>query len=74
MAHHSKTAFTFGPEFRTRLRELRKRRGRTLRAMALLRANVEKWAPKLNDPKFASEAAKVVADIYNQWKVRLPPK
>jgi len=36
MAHHSKTAFTFGPEFRARLRELRKRRGLTLRAMAML--------------------------------------
>jgi transcriptional regulator with XRE-family HTH domain len=36
MAHHSKTAFTFGPEFRARLSELRKRRGLTLRAMAML--------------------------------------
>jgi transcriptional regulator with XRE-family HTH domain len=36
MAEHSKTAFTFGPELRARLRELRERRGLTLRAMALL--------------------------------------
>jgi len=36
MAHHSKTAFTFGPELRARLRQLRKRRGLTLRALALL--------------------------------------
>jgi transcriptional regulator with XRE-family HTH domain len=36
MAHHSKTAFTFGPEFRARLRQLRKRRGLTLRTMAVL--------------------------------------
>ena len=36
MAYHSKTTFTFGPEFGARLRELRKRRGLTLRAMALL--------------------------------------
>ena len=36
MANHSKTAFTFGPEFRARLRQLRKRRGLTLRSMAML--------------------------------------
>lgn len=36
MAHHSKTTFDFGPEFRARLRELRKRRGLTLRTMAVL--------------------------------------
>ncbi len=36
MAYHSKTTFTFGPELRARLRELRKRRGLTLRALALL--------------------------------------
>jgi len=36
MAHHSRTAFDFGPEFRARLRELRERKGLTLRALALL--------------------------------------
>jgi transcriptional regulator with XRE-family HTH domain len=36
MAHHSKTAFPFGPELRARLRQLRKRRGLTLRTMAVL--------------------------------------
>ena len=36
MIRHSKTAFTFGPELRARLRQLRKRRGLTLRAMAVL--------------------------------------
>jgi len=36
MAHHSKTTFAFGPEFRARLRQLRKRRGLTLRALAVL--------------------------------------
>jgi len=38
------------------------------------KANVEKWAPKLHDPEFAREAAQMVADIYNRWKVKLPPK
>jgi transcriptional regulator with XRE-family HTH domain len=38
------------------------------------KANVEKWAPKLHDPEFAREAAKMVADIYDRWKVKLPPK
>jgi transcriptional regulator with XRE-family HTH domain len=36
MTRHSKTAFTFGPELRARLRQLRKRRGLTLRTMAVL--------------------------------------
>ncbi|MCX6841519.1 MAG: helix-turn-helix domain-containing protein [candidate division WOR-3 bacterium] len=36
MAHHSKTAFTFGPEFGVRLRRLRERRSLTLRAVAVL--------------------------------------
>jgi hypothetical protein len=36
MAYHSKTTFTFGPELRARLRQLRKRRGLTLRDLALL--------------------------------------
>jgi transcriptional regulator with XRE-family HTH domain len=36
MTRHSKTTFTFDPQFRTRLRQLRKRRGLTLRAMAVL--------------------------------------
>jgi transcriptional regulator with XRE-family HTH domain len=38
------------------------------------KASVEKWVPKLHDPEFAREAAKMVADIYNRWKVKLPPK
>jgi transcriptional regulator with XRE-family HTH domain len=38
------------------------------------KASVEQWAPKLHDPEFAREAAKMVADIYNRWKVKLPPK
>ena len=36
MTRHSKTAFTFGPELRARLRQLRERRGLSLRAMAVL--------------------------------------
>ena len=36
MARHSRTTFIFGPEFRARLRQLRQRRGLTLRAMAAL--------------------------------------
>jgi hypothetical protein len=31
-------------------------------------------APKLHDPGFAPEAAKLVADIYDRWKVKLPPQ
>jgi hypothetical protein len=38
------------------------------------KAEVEKWVPKLHDPEFAREAAKTVADLYNRWKVKLPPK
>jgi transcriptional regulator with XRE-family HTH domain len=38
------------------------------------KASVEQWAPKLEYPEFAREAAKMVADIYNRWKVKLPPK
>jgi transcriptional regulator with XRE-family HTH domain len=37
------------------------------------KASVEQWAPKLHDPEFAREAAKMVADIYDRWKVKLPP-
>jgi transcriptional regulator with XRE-family HTH domain len=37
------------------------------------KASVEQWAPKLHDPEFAREAAKMVADIYSRWKVKLPP-
>jgi hypothetical protein len=37
-------------------------------------ASVERWAPKLHFPEFARDAAKMVADIYNRWKVKLPPK
>lgn len=36
MAHHSKTTFAFRPEFSARLCQLRKRRGLTLRALAVL--------------------------------------
>jgi transcriptional regulator with XRE-family HTH domain len=38
------------------------------------KAEVEKWVPKLHDPVFAREAAKLVADVFNRWKVRFPPK
>jgi transcriptional regulator with XRE-family HTH domain len=38
------------------------------------KAEVAKWVPKLHDPEFAREAAVMVADIYNRWKVKLPPK
>ncbi len=38
------------------------------------KASVEKWAPKLQFPDYAREAAKTVAATYNRWKVRLPPK
>jgi transcriptional regulator with XRE-family HTH domain len=38
------------------------------------KASVAQWAPKLPCPGFAPEAAKMTADIYNRWKVRLPPK
>jgi len=38
------------------------------------KANVDKWAPKLQYPEFAREAAKLVADTYNRWKVKLPSK
>jgi len=37
-------------------------------------ASVEKWAPKLQFPEYAREAAQTVANIYNRWKVKLPPK
>jgi len=37
-------------------------------------ASIEKWAPKLHEPGFARQAAQMVADIYNRWKVKLPPK
>ncbi len=29
---------------------------------------------KLQFPEFAREAAKTLADIYNRWRIRLPPK
>jgi len=38
------------------------------------KASVEQWAPKLQFPDYAREAAKTVADTYNRWKVKLPPK
>ena len=38
------------------------------------KASVEQWAPKLHDPQFAREAAKMVADIFNRWKSTLPPR
>ena len=38
------------------------------------KASVEQWAPKLHDPGFARKAAEMVADVYNRWKVKLPPK
>jgi hypothetical protein len=37
-------------------------------------AEVERWVPKLHDPEFVREAAKMVADVFNLWKVKLPPK
>jgi transcriptional regulator with XRE-family HTH domain len=38
------------------------------------KASVEQWVPKLQFPEYAREAAKTVADLYNRWKVKLPPK
>jgi transcriptional regulator with XRE-family HTH domain len=38
------------------------------------KAEVEKWVPKLHDAEFAREAARMVADVYNRWKVKLPTK
>jgi transcriptional regulator with XRE-family HTH domain len=38
------------------------------------KASVEKWAPKLHEPEFAREAAQMTADIYNRWKIKLPPR
>jgi hypothetical protein len=38
------------------------------------KANVEKWVPKLHDPEFVREAAEMVADVFNRWKSKLPPK
>ena len=38
------------------------------------KASVEQWAPKLPYPEFAREAALMVADIFNRWKVKLPPR
>jgi len=38
------------------------------------KASVEHWAPRLPHPEFAPEAAKMVADVYSRWKVKLPPK
>jgi transcriptional regulator with XRE-family HTH domain len=38
------------------------------------KAEVEKWVPKLHDPKFAREAAQMIADIYDRWKVKQPPR
>ena len=38
------------------------------------KASVEQWAPKLHDPEFAREAAKMVADIFNRWKSTVPPR
>jgi transcriptional regulator with XRE-family HTH domain len=37
------------------------------------KACVEQWAPRLAQPEFAREAAQMVADIYNRWKVKMPP-
>jgi hypothetical protein len=30
--------------------------------------------PKLHDPEFAREAAVMIADVFNLWKIKLPPK
>jgi len=30
--------------------------------------------PKLHDPEFAREAAVMIADVFNRWKSKLPPK
>ncbi len=38
------------------------------------RAEVEATVPKLHDPKVAREVAVMIADIFNRWKVKLPPK
>jgi transcriptional regulator with XRE-family HTH domain len=38
------------------------------------KAEVEAWVPKLHDPKVAREAAMMIADVFNRWKIKLPPK
>jgi len=38
------------------------------------KACVDGWAPKLAQPEFAREAAQIVADLYNRWKVKFAPK
>jgi transcriptional regulator with XRE-family HTH domain len=38
------------------------------------RAEVDATAPKMDDPALAREMAKLVADTFNRWKVKLPPK
>jgi len=37
-------------------------------------AEVDATAPKLHDETIAREMAKLVAEIFNRWKVKLPPK
>jgi transcriptional regulator with XRE-family HTH domain len=37
-------------------------------------AEVEATVPKLHDPRVAREAAVLIADVFNRWKVKLPPK
>ena len=37
-------------------------------------AEVEATVPKLHDPKVAREAAAMIADVFNRWKSKLPPK
>jgi hypothetical protein len=38
------------------------------------RADVDAAVPKLHDPAVAREMAKLVADTFNYWKVKLPPR
>ena len=37
-------------------------------------AEVEATVPRLHVPQVAREAAALIADVFNRWKVRLPPK
>ncbi len=37
-------------------------------------AEVERAAPKLHDPDLARECARLAAEAFNVWKVKLPPR
>ena len=66
MAYHSETTFTFGPEHGARLRKLRKSRGLTLRALALLMdrqgANAYTQLARLERGKVRFPSLNLIAD------------